>query len=155
MLDEDGVPVNFTYTGNTFRRIDIDGEYDKLIVGNVFESSWELPKMYYREQLANETTKVKEGILMLRDINLSYAETGYFKINVTPKYTTQIASQFEFTGMICGTDTATLGQITVSDGTFLLPVIAKDEEIDIVITNDSYLPSCFLSLEWLGDFNIR
>jgi hypothetical protein len=57
--------------------------------------------------------------------------------------------------MICGTDTATLGQLTVSDGTFLLPIIAKNEEIDIVITNDSYLPSCFLSLEWLGDFNIR
>ena len=50
---------------------------------------------------------------------------------------------------------ATLGKITISNGTFLLPIISKNEEIDIVITNDSYLPSCFLSLEWLGDFNIR
>ena len=57
--------------------------------------------------------------------------------------------------MICGTDTATLGKITISNGTFLLPIISKNEEIDIVISNDSYLPSCFLSLEWLGDFNIR
>lgn len=155
ILNEDGVPLDYTTTSNFPQRFDIDGEYDKVIVGNTFESTWELPKMYYREQLANGTTKVKEGILMLRDINLSYAETGYFKINIIPKYTTQISSQFEFTGMICGTDTATLGKITISNGTFLLPIISKNEEIDIVITNDSYLPSCFLSLEWLGDFNIR
>ena len=155
ILNEDGVPLDYTTSSNFPKRFDIDGEYDKVIVGNTFESTWELPKMYYREQLANGTTKVKEGILMLRDINLSYAETGYFKINVIPKYTTQIASEFEYTGMICGTDTATLGQITISDGTFLLPIISKNEEVDIVISNDSYLPSCFLSLEWLGDFNIR
>ena len=154
ILNEDGVPLDYTTTSNFPQRFDIDGEYDNVIVGNTFESTWELPKMYYREQLTNGTTKVKEGILMLRDINLSYTETGYFKINVIPKYTTQIASQFEFTGMICGTDKATLGKITISNGTFLLPIISKNEDIDIIISNDSYLPSCFLSLEWLGDFNI-
>ena len=92
---------------------------------------------------------------MLRDINLSYAETGYFKVAVIPKYTTQITSEFEFTGMISGTDGATLGKVTVSNGTFLIPIISKNEEVTIQVKNDSYLPSCFLSLEWLGDFNIR
>ena len=50
---------------------------------------------------------------------------------------------------------ATIGEINVSNGTFLLPVIARNEEVSIEITNDSYLPSCFLSLEWLGDFIVR
>lgn len=159
VLDKDGVPLEYITFDNDshvfYYRIDVEGDYDELIIGNPYESKWELPTIYYREQLSNGTSKVREGILMLRDINLSYAETGYFKINVIPKYTTQIPSTFEFTGMICGTDTATLGQITVSSGTFLLPVISKNEEVSIEIINDTYLPSCFLSLEWLGDFNIR
>lgn len=155
ILNEDGVPLDYTTTSSFPKRFDIEGEYDKLIVGNTFESKWELPVIYCREQLQNGTSKFREGILMLRDINLSYAETGYFRINVNPKYTTQIASKFEFTGMICGTDTATLGKMSVSNGTFLLPIISKNEDVDITIINDSYLPSCFLSLEWLGDFNIR
>ena len=155
ILDEDGVPLNYTTTKEFPKRFDIEGIYDRVIVGNTFESKWELPKIYLREQLSNGTTKVKEGLLMLRDINLSYAETGHFKINVASKYTTQISSEFEFTGMICGTDTSTLGQIAVSDGTFLLPVISRNEDVNITVTNNSYLPSCFLSMEWLGDFNIR
>lgn len=154
VLDGDGVPQEFTYNAN-IQRVDVNCECEKIIVGNTFESKWELPTIYYRQQMSNGTSKVRDGILMLRDINISYADTGYFKILVKPKYTTQITSEFEFTGMIEGTDTATLGQISVSNGTFLLPVIARNEEVTITVTNNSYLPSCFLSMEWLGDFNIR
>lgn len=92
---------------------------------------------------------------MLRDINLTYANSGYFKVKVTPKYSTAITSVFEFTGKITGLVSATLEQIPVSDGTFLIPIASKNDEIDIEVINDSYLPSDFLSLEWLGDFVIR
>ena len=51
--------------------------------------------------------------------------------------------------------TSGLGQIAVSNGIFLLSVISRNEDVNIMITNNSYLPSCFLSMEWLGDFNIR
>ena len=114
-----------------------------------------MPTIFLRQQTSNGGLKVKEGILMLRDINICYTETGYFRIVVTPKYSTNISSTFEFTGKIIGMKSATLGQIEVSDGTFLLPVIAKNDEVTIEVINDGYMPSCFLSLEWLGDFNIR
>ena len=92
---------------------------------------------------------------MVRDINLTYADTGYFEVKVIPKYTTQIESSFIFTGMICGLDSATLGKIPIESGTFIIPVISRNEEVEIVIENDSYLPNCFLSMEWLGDFTYR
>lgn len=157
VLDSRGFPldiVQIRLMGN-YTAVWIDGNQPELTFGFCFESSWEMPTIYSRQQMSNGTSKVQEGILMLRDINLSYADTGYFKITVTPKYTTQITSEFEFTGMIEGTDTATLGKLSVSTGTFLIPIISKNEEVSIKVTNDSYLPSCFLSLEWLGDFNIR
>ena len=110
---------------------------------------------------------------MLRDINLCYADTGYFRVNVQSRYTTTTtsdfsfgtlklikkvegeSSDFEYTGKVAGTVSATLGQLNVSDGAFLIPIISKNDEIKIEVINDGYMPSCFLSLEWLGDFNIR
>ena len=99
--------------------------------------------------------KVVEGILMLKDINLSYADSSYFKVNLIPTYSTAISSTLEFTGIIDGTVSATMNKITPYSSTFLIPVISRNNEIDIEIINDSYLPSCFLSLEWLGEFIIR
>lgn len=152
VVNPKGFPMDYTIEGNV---VTVQGEHTSLIVGNTFKSLWQMPTIFLRQQTSNGGLKVKEGILMLRDINICYAETGYFRIVVTPKYSTNISSTFEFTGKIIGMKSATLGQIEVSDGTFLLPVIAKNDEVTIEVINDGYMPSCFLSLEWLGDFNIR
>lgn len=151
VLDNKGFPLDYTINGN---QVIVEAVRDYLVVGNTFTSTWEMPLIYYRQQTQNGT-KVVEGTLMLRDINLCYADTGYFKVTVTPEYSTNITSEFVFTGKIVGMKSATIGEINVSNGTFLLPVIARNEEVSIEITNDSYLPSCFLSLEWLGDFIVR
>ena len=152
VVNPKGFPMDYTIEGNV---VTVQGEHTSLIVGNTFKSLWQMPTIFLRQQTSNGGLKVKEGILMLRDINICYTETGYFRIVVTPKYSTNISSTFEFTGKIIGMKSATLGQIEVSDGTFLLPVIAKNDEVTIEVINDGYMPSCFLSLEWLGDFNIR
>lgn len=151
ILNNKGFPLEYTISGTT---VTVTGLEDSLVIGNTFESLWEMPIVYYRQQTQNGT-KVVEGTLMLRDINLCFADTGYFKITVTPEYSTNITSEFEFTGKVVGMKSATIGQINVSNGTFLLPIIARNEEVSIEVKNDSYLPSCFLSLEWLGDFIVR
>lgn len=151
IIDENGFPLEYEIEDDT---VTVESARDYLVIGNTFTSEWEMPILYYRQQNSNGT-KVVEGTLMLRDINLCYADTGYFKVTVTPKYTTNITSEFEFTGKLTGMSSATIGTISVSSDTFLLPVIACNDEVTIEITNDSYLPSCFLSMEWLGDLNVR
>ena len=152
VIDSRGFPLTYTLDGTTCT---IEGEHDRVVVGNTFTSLWELPLIFLRQESSSGGLKVREGILMLRDINLTYANTGYFRIKVTPKYTTNITSTFEYTGKILGMASATIGQMNVADGTFLLPVIAKNDEVKIEVINDNYMPSCFLSLEWLGDFTVR
>lgn len=152
VLKSDGFPLNYTQNGNV---ITVDGEYSSLIVGNTYEALWQLASVYLRQQSVNGGIKVKEGILMLRDINFSYIDTGYFRIEVSPKYDTNISSVFEFTGKISGMKSASINHLNVSSGTFLLPVIARNEEVVITVINDGYMPSCFLSLEWLGDYTVR
>lgn len=171
-VDPKGFPLEINTIEEHTVTVEGDVSGDVITFGYTFESLWEFPIIYYRQQ-TNNGTKVVEGILMLRDINLSYADTGYFNVNVTPHHTgtvesnfdfatfratksvTRDGSDFAFTGKILGTASATIGQINVSDGTFLIPIINRNEEITITITNDGYLPSCFLSMEWLGELVIR
>lgn len=152
VLNEKGFPKSFDVENN---KIILKGKYDKLITGNSYLSYWKLPKIYVRQNTQSGGIKVKEGILMLRDINLTYANSGHFKVNVTSKYTTQMSSEFTFTGIIMGQDSAIIGTVPIESGTFLIPVIARNEDIDITIQNKTHLPCCFLSLEWLGEFTNR
>ena len=154
IIDEAGFTKVYTYDEET-NTITVKGNYEKLTIGFTYLTFWYLPKIYVRQSTSSGGIKVKEGLLMLRDINLTYSNSGYFKVNVNSKYTTQISSSYKYTGIICGKDTATLGKVPIESGTFLIPVISNNEEIDITIENDSYLPSCFLSLEWIGDFTYR
>lgn len=130
----------------------VDGAIDdQYVMGYTYTSLWIMPRIYVR-QSTNSGIKVVEGTLMLRDINLSYANTGYFEVDVYSKYETQMSSSFTFTGKITGLPTAILGTVPIESGTFLIPIIARNEEINVVVINDSFLPSCYLSMEWIGDF---
>lgn len=129
----------------------VKGIHLSLMLGFTYKSLWKLPILYVRQN-EEGSTKVVEGILMLRDINLTYANSGHFVVKVEPKYTTQMGSEFKFTGKICGLPSATIGKTPMENGTFLIPIISRNEDITITIENGSYLPSCYLSLEWIGDF---
>lgn len=152
-VDSNGFPLNITnITGN---QITVSGEYTNIVCGYSYISDWILSSIYLRAQSQNGSVKVREGLLMVMDMNLSFNATGYFKVLVTPRYSTQIASEFEYTGKVVGTASTTMGKISVNDDTFLVPITSLNEDVDIEIINDSYLPSCFLSLEWIGDFTTR
>lgn len=154
VLDEKGFPLIITEQTNT--NITVKGNYTKVIVGNCYLTLWEMPRIYYRQKNRDGSSKVKEGLLMLKDITLTFNGTGYFKTVITPKYTTSPTGEFVFTGKISGMETAKLEQIPISDDTFLIPVLSSNEDIkSIEIINDSHLPCCFTSLEWLGDLVVR
>lgn len=152
ILNQKGFPKTYTQEEN---KLKIKGKQNYLILGKVFKSYWQLSNIYVRQGTQNGGLKVQEGLLMLRDINLTYANSGHFKVNIESKYTTQISSYFTFTGKICGQPSATLGTVPIESGTFLIPIISRNEDITISIENKTFLPCCFLSLEWLGEFSIR
>lgn len=146
--------------------------------GRLYTSTWKLGTVYKRQQTQTGATQVIEGLLMLKDVRISYTDSCYFKVKVNPKYTSRAGSdeeytdmcyfniivanspssngsEYEYTGVVTGTQSAQLGIRNSFSGVFMIPVLARNEEVDIEIINDSYLPSNFLSMEWLGDLCIR
>ncbi len=155
IIDDKGFPLIIKGFDKESNLISIQGKYDSIICGFRYYSEWQPTHIYVRQPSQTGGLKLIEGLLMLGDITLNYIDSGYFKVKILPKYTSLTPSEYEFTGVVLGTKSAMLGKISTHSDSFLIPVMARNEDIDIVVSNDSYLPCCFTSLVWLGDFNIR
>lgn len=135
--------------------VEIKGNYPNLIIGLPYVSQWDLGTIYKKQQNQTGGSQTVEGILMLKDLELAYSDSGYFDVAVEPLYTVQEPSHYICTCTALGTDSAITGKISINSDLFLIPVLAKNDEVNIKITNDSYLPSTFNSITWLGELNIR
>ena len=111
--------------------------------------------IYKKQATQSGGSQTVEGVLMLKDLELAYADSGYFDIQVQPLYIAQDPSHYTCTCTTLGTNSAELGKISIDSGLFLIPILAKNDEVVVSITNDSYLPSTFSSITWLGELNIR
>lgn len=84
--------------------------------------------------------------LTLRDIAMEFSQTGYFEAKVTP--TGRDERTHVFTGRRLGLSALRLGTVTLTSGTFRVPVAARSDEVNIEFHNATHLPSIFLSADW-------
>ncbi|BAF89581.1 tail tubular protein B [Azorhizobium caulinodans ORS 571] len=94
-----------------------------------------------------------EGRIQVRRCLLNYAETGYFRVEVTPyRRETQV---YPFTGRIVGSGMNRLGQVNVETGSFRFSVMASNMNVKIELVNDTHLPSRHLNLDWEALYTVR
>ena len=94
------------------------------------------------------------GRHQLRYGEVSYSDSAYFKVKVTPK--NKDASIYTFTGKQLGSITSRLGATEViSSGSFRFPIFSKSGEVKIEIINDSPLPSKLVSASFDAMFQPR
>lgn len=151
---DNGFLLDFTKDNNL---ISIQGNFPNLILGMPYKSSWTMGTIYKKRNTQSGGMQTVEGLLMLKDIELAYTNTGFFEVDTKHLYLTQNPTNYSCacTSTNLGTNSAILGKTSVESGVFLFPVLAKNEEVEITIRNNTYLPSIFSSLHWLGDLNIR
>jgi len=111
-------------------------------------------KYKFSEQvITQEKAPVTIGRLQLRNMNIVFNDSGYFKVVVAPLHRTP--SEYVFTGRFLGSASNLVGQVSIDSGTFKVPVLAKNSEVDITIESDSHLPCIFQSAEWEGMYVLR
>ena len=86
-------------------------------------------------------------------MQVSYEDTGFFKVQVTPE--ARSTFEYEFTGVVLNQASSTIEDVILSDGTFRFPIQSKNDRVTITIVSDSYLPAAFQSAEWEGYYTIR
>jgi hypothetical protein len=137
-------------------QISVLGDYTTatLEVGRVYSMIYDFSPLLIRQeasgggQVANS-----EGRIQLRRMLLNYADTGYFRILVTPSR--RDTYEYRFTGRVLGSANTLLGESGIETGSFSFPIMSNNMEVKIQLINDTPLPSRLLNAEWEANFTRR
>ncbi len=135
-------------------RLQVHGEVGKCFVGRPYRFRYRFSTIILRENAAGGgRVAVTDGRLQLRKMLLTYANSGYFCVRVTPKgretYT------YTFTGRVLGSLDNKIGVESIESGDFSFPLVSKNDQVTIEIENDTHLPCAFLSAGWEGLYVTR
>lgn len=122
-----------------------------LYIGLEYEMRYRLSRIFIRRQGASGgTTTITEGRLQLLQLLIQYSKTAYFRVDVTPM--AQTTRTYFTNGRLMGDPANITDQVTLSDGTFVIPILSKNDRVEIDIVSDSYLPCSVLSAEWVANY---
>jgi hypothetical protein len=154
------LPDNIFVT-NTGAKISAHKVVQNLLDGNIVYSGIPYTMRYiFSEQVirSNDET-INVGRLQIRNMNVVYNDTGYFKAEVRPNgsFNQNNRKSFatQFSGRVVGSITNLLNVPAISKGTFRITVMANSENLEVELSSDSYMPCAFQSAEWEGYYNVR
>ena len=90
----------------------------------------------------------------MRTMTIEFSNTGFFKAIVTHSHRDG-PSTYTMTGLTTGASTTLIGVVGISTGEFQFPLLGKNDEIEVDLESESFLPVRVLSAEWEADFTIR
>ena len=148
-IEEQGVT-----SGKTWIKLRGDWSGENLIVGDSFEFRYTFSRFYIREQADQEGESVVDsGRLQLRRLALQFALTGYFRVEVRPR--NRDSYTYPFTGRVLGSSRNVLAEESLENGRFMVPIMARNYDVEIDIVNDTPLPNYILNAEWEGFYQSR
>lgn len=145
----EGAKLNTSHPTSTTLTAIGDFSAGTAFVGKPYTMTYRLSEQYVRK----DKEALQHGILKLKTLSVSYSDSAYFKVAVTPLL--RDTNTFTHTGKTLGTASSTLGQINISSGIFKVPVITGNQGLTLDLINDSPLPSFFQGFSWEGTFTAR
>ena len=145
---EAGGKINTTRTvGDT--TIEASGDYSAYPcqVGRNYDMLYRFSEQFVRD---TKGIAVQSGNLVIKNMRVNYADSGYFQVEVTPL--SRAKNTYAFTGGKLGSVSSQIGAVSISTGSFKFPVRTKPLGSVIDITSDSHLPCTFQSAEWIGEY---
>ncbi len=128
--------------GNTLR---VTGNYStgSVYIGRPYTFSFEFSPVVFKDE---QKVAVVHYKIKLKNFEVLYDTTGYFKVDVTPDG--RGTYNYVATGNVLGSDTSQVGKINLGTGKFRFPVMGDSYKSRIVISNDTILPCTFQAAEW-------
>jgi hypothetical protein len=106
-----------------------------------------------RASSGSSKVAVTDGRMQVKTGNITYNNSLFFKVLVTPKYRNTYT--YKFTGPRLGTGGSILGEEDLVSGAFKFPVMAKNTEVSVELRNDSPFPCALLSMDWESWYQTR
>jgi hypothetical protein len=147
-------PTRLTVTnfvaGNSFTLV---GNHTSLFIGTPYESKYSLSTQYVRENTGRGLLAVTTGRYQVRNIALTYENSGFFTAEVTPDNRSK--STTVMNGYVLGTSGSTIGSPALSSGTIKVPVQCRNTDFTFDIISSSHLPMYVASAEVEGYYHNR
>ena len=145
-------------SGNTYTVVgDVTG-FLTASIGIPYNFLWKLSTQYAREMKRNGLIPtgwviMQDGRLTLRYMSLQYIDTSAFVVRVTLDDGTFY--EYPFEGRTLGSNNNILGGVSIDTGTFKFPIMARNEDVQIQVYNNSPYHCTFTACEWQGQFRPR
>ena len=150
-ISGNGVILPFRLTGAV---VTVPGNVSAFSFGRRYVMRYRFSPLVIRENTAGGSpSAVTSGRVQVRQMLLNYANTGYFRVEVTPLGGQTFS--YVFSGRILGSAQNVVGSAAIETGSFKFPVVAKNDQVTVDLVNDSFLPCSFTSAEWEAMFTTR
>ncbi len=143
------VTTGFTLANQVLTFADADMSAETYFVGRDYTATFQFSEWYMRD---NKGSALIAGDLAIRNITLSFLDTGYFRIETTAfnrETSTETVSEV-MSGIRI--DESVIGEITLLSGEETLLVMAASRRTVIQLISDSYLPMQIQTGAWGGTF---
>ena len=149
------VSTTNTTDGST-STITATGDYrnSKFIIGEPYEMHYRFSQQRLTEsQGGRNSGEFISGRLQLHHFYIKFEDTGFFKVEVTPDL--RDTSTHNFTGVLLGTGSSTIGTVNLESGSFKVPVMSRADRVNIDVKNNTFLPTTLASAEYEAMFHMR
>ena len=128
---------------------DITAQY--FYVGEIYQQKYVFGEQNVQENATGNSAGVNaSGRFQLRYFTLIYDNSNYFRVEVTPDL--RATSVSTYTGRRLGVGADVLGKMVLDSGRYKFPVMSRNDQVKIEIINDGYLPSNFVSVDYVAEF---
>ena len=141
---QEGTVLSLTSPTSTTLRATGNYSAGSVFIGKPYTMRYEFSPVYFKDDQKVAVTHYK---IKLRNFELLYDTSGFFKVEVTPK--NRDTYTYTYSGKTIGSDLV-VGNIGIGTGKFKFPVYSDAASVKIVLTNDTVLPSTLQAAEWEG-----
>lgn len=157
-----GFPISSNYIQPTSTTIEIVGDYsaDTYYVGLKYNSLYEFSKFYMQD---NNGNPVIQGRLQLRNLIITYSETGYIKVHVEKqgyRMSEEVAAKVllsknteNITNTVLGE--SVLGENGLISGEQKVSILGRNSQVSITLQSDSFLPFNVQTVSYEGMFTSK
>ena len=124
-----------------------------LTVGIPYTFLFEFSPVYVRQAKGQGEIVVLDGRLQVRYISLEYHDTAYFQTTLELPGRNPFVGTFS--GRVMGGLLSSLGSQSFASGVYRIPVMSKNTDVKLTLTNDTPFPSAFGSAEWQGEYVMK